>query len=85
LKVSTVDASLADAPSIQLGNQNITIQQGQSFPIPFEFSYDKSRARVDGNGVLVEARITDKNYRLIFLNDTRTQAVDNVTVDVIQV
>ena len=84
VQVSAVDASRMDAASITLGEQEILLKQGQTFPINFQFSYDKSRAGQGYGGLCMQARITSKNLRLIYINDTHTPLVENVTINVVK-
>ncbi|UJR32495.1 hypothetical protein I4U23_019957 [Adineta vaga] len=84
LDVSVVDASRMDAPSITLGETKITLKQGQTFPIEFEFSYDKSRVGQGYGGASMQSRIIDKKYKLIYVNDTRTPLVENVAINVVK-
>jgi len=82
LEVSVVNASLMDAPSTLLGRQKITLQPGQQFPIRFQFYYDKSRAGQGYGGRTMQARITNPNGQLIYINDTQTPLKNNVKIDI---
>ena len=82
LEVSVVDASRMDAPSILLGKQQIRLQTGQQFPIRFEFPYDKSRVGPGYGGCSLQARIIDGYGRLIYINDTHTEAKHRAKIDV---
>ena len=82
LEVSVVDASRMDVASITLGRQQIQLQPGQSFPIRFQFYYDKSRAGPGMHGLLMQARITNRNNQLLYINDTSIPLKNNVKIDV---
>jgi len=82
LEVSVVDASLMDAPSKLLGRQQIPLQPGQQFPIRFQFYYDHSRAGPGYGGLTMQARITNRNNQLMYINDTHIPLKDNVKIDV---
>jgi uncharacterized lipoprotein YbaY len=82
LEISVVNASLMDAPSILLGRQQIQLQPGQQFPIRFQFYYDKSRAGQGYGGLTMQARITNTNGQLMYINDTHTALKDNVKIDI---
>ncbi|CAF3261626.1 unnamed protein product [Rotaria sp. Silwood2] len=85
LEVSVVNASLMDVPSVLLGRQKIQLQSGQRFPIRFQFYYDKSRAGPGHGGRTMQARITNYNGQLLYINDTQTPLKHNVKIDVKQV
>lgn len=82
LEVSVVDASRMDAPSVVLGRQQIQLQPTQGFPIRFQFYYDKSRAGPGFGGEIMQARITNRNGQLLYINDTRTPLTSGVKIDV---
>jgi len=85
LIVSAEDTSRACAASISHGQQSISLQRGQKFPIKFYLPFDKSSAEKVPGGLTVNARIEDKNGKLLYINDTRTKLVDNVQIEVIKV
>lgn len=85
LKVSVVDASRADAASKSLGVQNIQLKSGQSFPVDFEVSYNKSNAGPGPDGLLINARLEGEGGKLLYINDTRTQVADGVEIKVIKI
>ena len=82
LEVSVVDASRMDVSSILLGQQRIQLNPSQRFPIRFQFYYDKSRAGQGFGGLTMQARITNRNGQLLYINDTHTSLTDNVKIDV---
>ena len=80
LTVEVINASLMDAPSVTLGEQNIQLSAGQSFPITFNFSFDESRAGPGFGGRNVTASIKDSNNKLLYTCMVRTDVADNVDV-----
>ncbi|CAF1198004.1 unnamed protein product [Adineta steineri] len=82
LEVSIVDASRMDVASILLGRKKIPLQSQQYFPIRFQFYYDKSRAGRGFSGLTMQARITNSNGQLLYINDTHTPLTNNVKIDV---
>jgi putative lipoprotein len=68
VKISLVDVSRADAPSVTLGEQVIQAA-GRQPPFPFEIAYDATKIE-QGNTYAVQVRIEDAG-KLLFISDTR--------------
>jgi uncharacterized lipoprotein YbaY len=78
LTVLVQNTALMDAPAITLGKQNITLNQGNTFPISFNVQYDAEAAsNVPDYGFTISAMIEDNNGKLLYISDTRTSARDN--------
>lgn len=82
LETSVVDASIMDVSSTLLGRQRIQLQPGQKFPVRFEFYYDQSRTGRGHGGRTMQARITNTNGQLLYINDTHTEFQSEVKIDV---
>ncbi|CAF1056357.1 unnamed protein product [Didymodactylos carnosus] len=77
LIVEVQDTSRADAPSISLGQQKITLKKGEKFPINFDIEYQEEEAsKVPDYGLTLSARIEDNNGQLLYINDTSTSIKD---------
>jgi len=87
--VKIEDISMADAPSIDVGEQEIKTD-GKQVPIPYSVAYDTDEI-VDNHSYSVTARILDGTGKLIFISDTvvpvitRSNPTENVEVVVIPV
>ena len=82
VRVQIQDVSLADAPSLIIGEQVIPTA-GAQVPIPFAVSYPESAIQ-DGHTYSLAARITDGEGRLLFISDTIVPVItdDNPTSDI---
>ena len=82
VRVQIQDVSLADAPSITIGEQ-VIVTGGAQVPIPFAVSYPA--AVIEGNHrYSLSARITDGDGNLLFINDTYVPVItgDNPVSDI---
>lgn len=84
LKISVIYAPKGDAPSVSLGEEKISLQKGQTFPIKFQASYNPPKAGSDLSHLLVNARIQNPAEKLLYVNATQTPLVDDVIVKVIK-
>ncbi|MFN8452045.1 MAG: YbaY family lipoprotein [Anaerolineae bacterium] len=82
VRVQVQDVSIADAPTMIIGEQVIH-PDGAQVPIPFVVSYPAD-AVVDSRSYSVSARITDGEGRLLFITDTKTPVITdgNPTSDI---
>ena len=80
LTVEVIDASRMDVPASTIGEQNIQLSAGQSFPVSFAFSFDESRAGRGYGGRNITASIKDNNDKLLYTCMVRTDVSDNVDV-----
>jgi putative lipoprotein len=72
IKVSLVDVSRADAPSITIGEQVIQTA-GRQVPFAFEIPYDPAKIE-QRNSYAIQVRIEDAG-KLLFISDTRHSVI----------
>ncbi|UJR07086.1 hypothetical protein I4U23_011374 [Adineta vaga] len=78
LTVVVENTGRMDAPALTLGEQKITLKQGQKFPITYNIAYDEEEAsKVPDYGFTISARIEDNQGQLLYTDDTRTSVKDN--------
>ena len=77
------DQSLADAPAVSMGSQQISGADVEESEIPFAVDYDPATI-VEADGYGMRVRIEDGDGSLIFTNDTNVPVItaDNPTEDV---
>ncbi|HVU11408.1 MAG TPA: YbaY family lipoprotein [Phototrophicaceae bacterium] len=73
VRVQLQDVSVADAPSLLLGEQ-VIVTNGAQVPIPFMVSYPASAIQ-DGHRYSVSARISDGQGNLLFITDTNVPVI----------